>query len=214
MIAQLVDDFAHKGVVLRLEGDRLKVRTTSPEALTPAMRQAVADNRAAIMAFLAAAPVNSTTVEPEHWLEAPMNDLLARQVDTRLEGSARETETGTSSAAPTPHLAPVPQQPHETRDAVTSPSHVLTTGPRARSIPHPWPADLAAWVAGLVATDLPAFPFTLRPGVTVTGPRFLAELQAAASIGPAHPRARYGALQEDLRQLAALTGGSDADDVG
>lgn len=68
----------------------------------------------------------------------------------------------------------------------------------------PWTgpaADDAEWLAAIVPGDLPAFPFSLRPGHTVTGPAFLASLQAEAVNGPRAPRARTGATQADIASL-------------
>ncbi|MNS53242.1 hypothetical protein D3C72_859930 [compost metagenome] len=74
--------------------------------------------------------------------------------------------------------------------------------------PLPWGgrvADLAAWALGLDAGALPAAPWELRPGVTVTdGARWLEQLQVAIAQGPITPRARTGAVQRDLESLTAL----------
>lgn len=67
-----------------------------------------------------------------------------------------------------------------------------------------WPetvAEVMAWAGALAPGELPAFPFTLRPGVTVTGPTFLANIQAEVAAGPRGPRARTGALQRDVQKL-------------
>jgi len=68
-----------------------------------------------------------------------------------------------------------------------------------------WPGELADFALLLTADELPAVPFTLRPGVTVLNAgRFLTWLQADIRRGPLGPRARYGALQGDLRRLVDI----------
>lgn len=74
--------------------------------------------------------------------------------------------------------------------------------------PQPWvgrDAELMAWAAGLSVEDLPAAPFTLRPGHVVQGGAlWLASLQADVAAGPRGPRARTGALQGDVATLRGL----------
>lgn len=68
----------------------------------------------------------------------------------------------------------------------------------------PWLAEDAAlmgWLADLDDAGMPAMPFVLRPGETVRGNRFLAELQADAARGARGPRARLGVLQRDAANL-------------
>jgi hypothetical protein len=58
------------------------------------------------------------------------------------------------------------------------------------------------WALALTPNDLPRTGFTLRPGVTVNHPRrWLAQLQADVAQGLKGPRARYGAVQEDIANL-------------
>jgi hypothetical protein len=72
----------------------------------------------------------------------------------------------------------------------------------ARAPAADWPTDLAEWALGLTPEVMPSVPFTLRPGHTIVDrARFLARLQADLRRGPSGPRARYGALQGDLRGL-------------
>jgi hypothetical protein len=81
--------------------------------------------------------------------------------------------------------------------------------PRNRGGDRPsWPIALVPWLAAMTPADLPPAPFTLHPGITVSGPVFLAQLQADAVIGPSHPRARWGALQADICALATLLKGA------
>lgn len=80
-------------------------------------------------------------------------------------------------------------------------------GPEGKPEAADWPAALADFALLLVSDDLIA-PFMLRPGVVVTDPAlFLGRLKADILRGPVGPRARWGALQGDLRRLAeTLTG--------
>lgn len=68
-----------------------------------------------------------------------------------------------------------------------------------------WPegvAELVAWADGLEADDLPPAPFALRPGIKVSASAlWLASLREDIAAGPRGPRARTGALQDDLRAL-------------
>ena len=64
-----------------------------------------------------------------------------------------------------------------------------------------WPAAAADFVLLLAPDDLPRR-FTRSPGVEVVNPeRFLATLKREVVAGPRGPRARSGALQEDVRAL-------------
>lgn len=83
-----------------------------------------------------------------------------------------------------------------------------TIRPLAQPLPRgtTWPAELAAWIATVGVGELPPVPFELRPGVTVNGPVWLERLKADAAAGPHHPRARWGALQDDLHAAARLVG--------
>lgn len=62
--------------------------------------------------------------------------------------------------------------------------------------------DLFAWVQTVTPDMLPSGPILLGPCVTVMDPaRWLTAVQLSARNGTASPRARYGALQHDLRDL-------------
>lgn len=68
-----------------------------------------------------------------------------------------------------------------------------------------WNEVEMAWAEGLEPAYLPPVPFSLRPGIRVMGAeKFLAKLQEAIAQGPDGPRARTGALQEDVRNLKTL----------
>lgn len=73
-----------------------------------------------------------------------------------------------------------------------------------------WPADVEAlgdFVLLLSVDDLPAAPFDFGPAETVVdAAKFLYWLQADVRRGPSGPRARYGALQSDLRRLSQCVG--------
>ena len=72
-----------------------------------------------------------------------------------------------------------------------------------------WPTDLAAladWVLLLAPDDLPAAPFEFGgPYCIVVDPcKFIASLRTDIRRGASGSRARYGALQSDLRRLRGL----------
>ena len=71
-----------------------------------------------------------------------------------------------------------------------------------------WDTETARIVEWFLATPPPAKPFDLFPHVRVIHPaRWWRHLKADIATGPQGPRARYGALQKDLRRLAELFGG-------
>lgn len=71
-----------------------------------------------------------------------------------------------------------------------------------------WPEDVAPLVerinaGGLALEDLPPAPFKLQPWVTISrAATWLEGFRAEVAAGTLGPRARTGALQEDLRYLA------------
>ncbi len=68
-----------------------------------------------------------------------------------------------------------------------------------------WDAETTALIEWFNGTKPPSGPFELCRGVTVANPkRFWEALRRDVSLGPNGPRARYGALQQDLRRLAEL----------
>ncbi len=71
--------------------------------------------------------------------------------------------------------------------------------------------DAAAAVAWFGSWSPPGEPFQLKPGITILDPqRWRQSIAADIGAGPNGPRARYGALQGDLRRLCGLFPG----DVG
>ncbi len=65
--------------------------------------------------------------------------------------------------------------------------------------------DLFIWVQGVRPEDLPAAPFLLYPHVTVINTaEWLKELKRDALGNMNSPRAKYGALQKDLRRIRSL----------
>ena len=68
-----------------------------------------------------------------------------------------------------------------------------------------WDAETAALIEWFLTTSPPRAPFTLSKAVVVAHPaRWWEALRCDLAAGPNGPRARYGALQQDLRRLAAL----------
>lgn len=66
-------------------------------------------------------------------------------------------------------------------------------------------AALADFILLLTPCDLPESPFPLAPGCTVVdGRKYLAKLKLDLKAGPKSPRARYGALQDEMRSLHSL----------
>ena len=67
--------------------------------------------------------------------------------------------------------------------------------------------DATAAVAWFASWTPPAEPFQLKPGITILDPhRWRQSIAADIAQGPSGPRARYGALQDDLRRLHELFG--------
>ena len=68
-----------------------------------------------------------------------------------------------------------------------------------------WDEDTAALARWFLTAVPPAEPFDLCRGVTILDPaRWWQSIRADIAAGPTGPRARYGALQGDLRKLNAL----------
>ena len=68
-----------------------------------------------------------------------------------------------------------------------------------------WDAETHHLIEWFLRTSAPARPFQLCRGVFVARPaHFWEALRRDLRAGPSGPRARYGALQHDLRRLAAL----------
>jgi len=66
--------------------------------------------------------------------------------------------------------------------------------------------NLYEWVQTVTPDMLPAAPFAASDGVTVLDSGlWLESVQAEARCGPAGPRAKYGAIQADMRRIYELT---------
>jgi hypothetical protein len=65
--------------------------------------------------------------------------------------------------------------------------------------------DLYEWIQTVSPEDLPPAPIALGPQITVTNTAaWLRSLQQDAKLRGKAPRARYGALQDDLRRAYEL----------
>ena len=68
-----------------------------------------------------------------------------------------------------------------------------------------WDAEMLTLIRWFLRTHPPTTPFELSKGVVVLKPAlWWTAMRRDIAAGPNGPRARYGALQEDLRRLAAL----------
>ncbi len=68
-----------------------------------------------------------------------------------------------------------------------------------------WDAEMLTLIRWFLGTQPPTEPFELSKGVTVIRPAlWWTATRRDIAAGPNGPRARYGALQQDLRRLAAL----------
>ncbi len=73
--------------------------------------------------------------------------------------------------------------------------------------------DASEAVAWFASWSPPGEPFQLKPGITILDPRrWRQSIAADIAQGPSGPRARYGALQDDLRRLHAMFGGGQSGD--
>ena len=69
-----------------------------------------------------------------------------------------------------------------------------------------WDPATGAAVEWFLASAPPALPFELQCGVTIAEPaRYWAYIRKSIAAGPGGARARYGALQNDLRLLHELS---------
>ena len=121
------------------------------------------------------ASVRENRAEVVAVLRAEQTEQAARTMET----AACQVEPHAAPGATAPHAAPAPQW----------------TGDAAR---------LVAWALRLTADDLPAAPFALRPGVTVTNAAgWLAGMREDIGFGPNGPRARpsWAPLIGDLRDI-------------
>ena len=61
------------------------------------------------------------------------------------------------------------------------------------------------WIMQISPGDIPQTPFQLSTGTCVIdGPRFLNQLKAAVIRGESGPRAKWGAIQNDCRQIKII----------
>ncbi len=68
-----------------------------------------------------------------------------------------------------------------------------------------WDAEMLTLIRWFLGTHPPTEPFELSEGVTVIRPTlWWAATRRDIAAGPNSPRARTGALQQDLRRLAVL----------
>ena len=133
---------------------------------------------------------------------APCNRQAGHNLEpARVEPARVEPEVSAgANPAPVPKRdVPPAELARDKQNATSNRSEHATAATRADS--PPWPVDLAGFCLLLHPGDLPG-PFDAASGVRVAHPdRWLAALQRDARHGPRGPRARYGALQRDLRLL-------------
>jgi len=180
--AELLLDLGRLGIRLEADGERLRYFPRS--ALTPDLLDRLKAHKADVLALLRAAP-EATPIEPNNAAAVWQAAL------DRLDGD--------------PWFPPELWAAMRTADARcgrTEPQRLTAQPAKPAS---DWPGELADFALLLTPEDLPAVPFTLQPGVTVVNAgRFLTWLQADIRRGPSGPRARYGALQGDIRRLADI----------
>ena len=71
--------------------------------------------------------------------------------------------------------------------------------------PTEWTKDDSRLIGWFECVAPPTEPFELGPGVTITDPaRWWKRIAAEIAAGPGYPRARLGALQDDLSKLRAV----------
>ncbi len=91
------------------------------------------------------------------------------------------------------------------KDSVSRFSLPAATPPRGNSNEAGWDATTAEIIDWFLRAEPPTQPFQLTDGVYVSHPaRWWAYVTAEIAAGPDGSRARYGALQGDLRRLAGL----------
>ena len=114
-------------------------------------------------------------------------DLARRAVDTDSSDPAVATEPGYEIN----ELNEISPQP-----GCEAPTSVDIQG---------WDAEARRLIDWFSTTTPPAEPFELCQGVTILDPaRWWRSIEGDIGCGPNGPRARYGAVQGDLRRLYAL----------
>ncbi len=77
---------------------------------------------------------------------------------------------------------------------------------RASRVASQW-GDLASIVEWFLGATPPAEPFKLKQGITISNPQcWWRDVALDIARGPEGPRARYGALQDDLNRLWRMFG--------
>ncbi len=77
---------------------------------------------------------------------------------------------------------------------------------RASRVASQW-GDLAPIVEWILSADPPAEPFILKPAIRITNPeRWWRDIAADIAAGPEGPRARHGALQDDVTRAWKMFG--------
>jgi hypothetical protein len=132
---------------------------------------------------------------------------------TWADSATGRAKGGDSQAEPTPPplamAPPSPTPPQAEKPPANAPVPPPTpTAPAPRkAAPQPpaapdWPADLAAFILQLTPADLPPTPFHLTPWARVLdSARYLVWLKRDVAMGAKSPRARWGALQRDMKIL-------------
>ncbi len=91
-------------------------------------------------------------------------------------------------------------------DRVRVPSPPSTSEPDSQP---DWDSEVRQLIDWFLTTGAPAKPFELCRGVTILDPaRWWRSIEGDIEAGPNGPRARYGAVQGDLRRLYALMVGA------
>lgn len=203
---ELLTDLAGLGITLVAHGDRLRFAPRS--AVTPELLARIVQHKAELLQLLAPEPVDAEGASdaepagpepPADLIRCPWcggTDLADDQTGAWCRRCARlgwhYTATGALRADCIPRDAPPTPKPRRL---------VRRRGPA----PVDWPWALADFTLLLQPDDLPPAPFRVNAWTIVENPdRFLHSLQADVRRGPAGPRARYGALQRDLRALRQL----------
>ncbi len=96
-----------------------------------------------------------------------------------------------------------PQTPLLSVLSVPNPEHIQSETSEAVAV---W-GDLAPIVKWFLSADPPAEPFILKPAIRITNPaRWWRDIALDIAAGPEGPRARYGALQDDVTRAWKMFG--------
>jgi len=173
----LLHDLQALGVTLQADGDRLRFHPR--DAVTPEMLEQLREHKAELLEMLRQSDAQHQALgDPRAVWLAAVEELDGAPL---FPGGLLEA-----------------MRRADVRCGWTEPRRLTARPAKPAS---DWPGELADFALLLTADDLPAVPFTLQPGVTVlSAERFLTWLQADIRRGPLGPRARYGALQGDMRR--------------